>query len=288
MKFELERLPRNKDQENILDELRRVANLLRKQSITTTDLAQHGKVYPHTVIKRFGNWNTALSQAGLLPTKRAKYTDDEVISQIKRVAKLLNKKTLTQEEFDNNSNSLKQAVAVRRFKSWNNALKKAGLDESHYCKLTDEDYFKNLEEMWIKLGRQPKYSEVIKSFSRYSSGAYEYHFGSWGKALLAFIEYKQKAPLSISTRKQRYDNFEKRKIDVRHKTTRNIPPRLWIKVLKRDGFKCVKCGRTPAIVPGTILQVDHIIPYSKGGETILENLQTLCKKCNLGKGNLCL
>jgi 5-methylcytosine-specific restriction endonuclease McrA len=32
--------------------------------------------------------------------------------------------------------------------------------------------------------------------------------------------------------------------------------------------------------------VDHIVPWSKGGETILENLRTLCSKCNLGKGNV--
>ena len=33
------------------------------------------------------------------------------------------------------------------------------------------------------------------------------------------------------------------------------------------------------------IQVDHIVPWSKGGETEESNLQTKCKKCNLGKGN---
>lgn len=52
-------------------------------------------------------------------------------------------------------------------------------------------------------------------------------------------------------------------------------------VLKRDGFKCVICGRTAA--DGIKLHVDHIVPVSKGGKTELSNLRTLCDECNLGK-----
>lgn len=69
--------------------------------------------------------------------------------------------------------------------------------------------------------------------------------------------------------------------------TSRIPSlRLRFKVFKRDNFKCVKCGRNPAINPGTELQIDHIKPYTKGGETILDNLQTLCKDCNVGKSDI--
>ncbi|MBA3804703.1 MAG: HNH endonuclease, partial [Acidobacteria bacterium] len=37
---------------------------------------------------------------------------------------------------------------------------------------------------------------------------------------------------------------------------------------------------------GVALHVDHIRPWSKDGETLLENLQTLCSECNLGKSNV--
>ncbi|MBI5416662.1 HNH endonuclease [Candidatus Poribacteria bacterium] len=54
--------------------------------------------------------------------------------------------------------------------------------------------------------------------------------------------------------------------------------------LQRDSFKCIACGRAP-INDGIILHVDHIIPKSKGGTDSLDNLQTLCSNCNLGKSN---
>lgn len=55
-------------------------------------------------------------------------------------------------------------------------------------------------------------------------------------------------------------------------------------ILKRDHFKCVLCGRTPA-EDNIKLHVDHIIPISKGGKTEWDNLRTLCQDCNLGKSD---
>ena len=54
-------------------------------------------------------------------------------------------------------------------------------------------------------------------------------------------------------------------------------------VLKRDNFSCQICGITAK--DGSKLQVDHIIPVSKGGKTVMSNLQTLCERCNIGKSN---
>ena len=53
-------------------------------------------------------------------------------------------------------------------------------------------------------------------------------------------------------------------------------------VLKRDNFTCQKCGATAK--DGAKLHVDHIIPVYKGGKSTMSNLQTLCDRCNIGKG----
>ena len=69
------------------------------------------------------------------------------------------------------------------------------------------------------------------------------------------------------------------------RSTRVISDKLRYQVLKRDNFKCCACGASPAKDPAVELHIDHIIPWSKGGATVLENLQTLCSECNIGKSN---
>lgn len=51
------------------------------------------------------------------------------------------------------------------------------------------------------------------------------------------------------------------------------------KILERDGHKCVLCQGVKK------LSIDHKNPFSFGGKTEEENLQTLCKSCNSKKGN---
>lgn len=60
---------------------------------------------------------------------------------------------------------------------------------------------------------------------------------------------------------------------------------LRFKVLERDGFRCVYCGRSP-IEDGVKLEVDHVYPKSKGGSDSMENLVTACWECNQGKKDM--
>lgn len=56
------------------------------------------------------------------------------------------------------------------------------------------------------------------------------------------------------------------------------------KIKERDGFACKKCGASVEKEPNLLLEIDHIIPVSKGGLTTEDNLQTLCWRCNRSKG----
>jgi len=62
-----------------------------------------------------------------------------------------------------------------------------------------------------------------------------------------------------------------------------VMPALRWQVFMRDNWRCVACGRSA--IDDIILQVDHIIPRSKSGKDSLDNFQTLCHECNLGKSN---
>lgn len=55
--------------------------------------------------------------------------------------------------------------------------------------------------------------------------------------------------------------------------------KIFIAIGRRDGFSCAKCGDA-----GSDLQIDHIFPVSKDGSNEMDNLQLLCKDCNMAKG----
>lgn len=55
-------------------------------------------------------------------------------------------------------------------------------------------------------------------------------------------------------------------------------------IKERDGFTCKQCGASIQEEPNLLLEIDHIIPVSKGGLTTEDNLQTLCWRCNRKKG----
>jgi CRISPR/Cas system Type II protein with McrA/HNH and RuvC-like nuclease domain len=61
---------------------------------------------------------------------------------------------------------------------------------------------------------------------------------------------------------------------------KSISTRTRFDIFKRDSFTCQYCGQTP---PKVILEVDHIVPVCKGGDSDEENLITACFDCNRGK-----
>ncbi len=61
-----------------------------------------------------------------------------------------------------------------------------------------------------------------------------------------------------------------------------VSNKLRFSIYERDGHRCCKCGISDTDAK---LEIDHIIPISKGGKSTYDNLQTLCHKCNVEKGN---
>ena len=128
-----------------------------------------------------------------------------------------------------------------------------------------------------------------KGISKYSLNSYARRFGGWREALCKFAEYVNE-DTGFEEESKRiskdYNISKDDKSNSKHTTSRDINLRMRFKVFLRDNFKCCICGASPATDPDVVLHVDHIKPWSKGGETVMENLQTLCSKCNLGKSDL--
>lgn len=232
----------------------------------------------------------ALEKAGLSATKDYYVTDQQIINELKRVANLPNVKVLSKDTFNKYKIISNISTISRHFGSWSKALRKAGLSiSSSQARYSEEDLFENLLNVWTYRGRQPTLTEMNEPPSKITPNTYSNHFGNWRKSLEAFVKYANKGEQeAFITRKKEYVQ-EKTELDInyiKHKTSRGINLRLRFLVMKKDNFKCKNCGRSPATNHNVVLHVDHIKPWSKGGETILENLQTLCSKCNLGKSNI--
>ncbi|MDD5327872.1 MAG: HNH endonuclease [Phycisphaerae bacterium] len=211
-------------------------------------------------------------------------SDEALINDIKQVAAGTKHNFLTIRQYSKHGKFSADTI-IRRFGTWIRAIEKAGFKATRQQLkgVAEEELFENLEEVWVKLGRQPRWREMRSSISKYGPNRYGRYFGSWQKALEKFVVYVNKEG-TISSEA----GIKSLKIGptTKHRTSRTINWRLRFLVMRRDDFKCKICGTSPAIKPGTTLHVDHIKAWTKGGETALENLQTLCKRCNIGKSNL--
>jgi 5-methylcytosine-specific restriction endonuclease McrA len=63
-----------------------------------------------------------------------------------------------------------------------------------------------------------------------------------------------------------------------------MTPKLREFIKERDNYTCCICHNSTEKEPNLLLEIDHITPLSKGGMTEVNNLQTLCWKCNRSKG----
>lgn len=300
MKFVLDRLGNYSDEE-ILKEIRRVAELVPGLVLSRSAFGKHAKVSLTTVAHRFGTWRQALELAGIghrygghaVPQKvRARLwtqmTDDEIIAEMHRVRRQNGKNTLTTRDVTR-SDRIGVHTIKRRFGSWNAALRKAGIPKSPGRRLPDDVCFENMLRVWTHYGRAPRFEEMGRPPSTVSARPYLLRFGNWSGALRAFVERANSDgdPAKGAAEPRQADAAPvTRKAKPREQGDRgNVRHGLRFRVLARDRFKCVLCGRSPATDPECSLHVDHIIPFSRGGRTTEENLRTLCAECNVGRGN---
>lgn len=212
--------------------------------------------------------------------RRRDIPEAELVADLRRVAEHNRARPFTTDLYAEHG-QFRPGTVARRFGSWNAALEAAGLPVTHLWKVPDRMLFENLAHVWRKLGRQPTGRALTNrdGLSRFSYSTYKKRFGSWHKALRAFSTFVDG--------RGRVDDAQRRapRIAVWSKTNRAINWRLRATVLIRDNCLCRMCGASPAKDPAVTLHVDHIVPWSNGGTTTLENLQTLCSTCNIGKSN---
>lgn len=194
--------------------------------------------------------------------------DDYLLMTIDKKYDLLKQYKLKYDELNN--------LYIKYNDEYNELKKYINVDEAKELKINNDEYINCQNELFDSLKNKliPEFRVVI--YINYSSRKgrvkkkkYQiYNKEQFYNKIQEYFKLKNEKKLyEISSRVERSKMSESMRYDV----------------LKRDNYRCQICGTSSK--DGANLQVDHIIPVSKGGKTEMKNLQTLCSRCNIGKSN---
>ena len=207
-----------------------------------------------------------------LNAKRVRITNAEMIASLQKYFEIA-KEPFTTQEYDKWSGRACTSQAISRcFGSWRKALSQIGINHGIQAHTyTTEELLDNLELVWRELGYPPGKRMLNRYGYRISERPYINRWGSVANACRQLKLFKE----------GKIDEHELLALPIRG-SRKTLPLKLRWSIMQRDNFQCVKCGNRP---PGIRLEVDHILPWSRGGTDDESNLQTFCDKCNAGKSN---
>lgn len=121
MKFELNEYHRNTSDEELIEDLMRVAKLLQKDSVTIDDYNQYGQFHATTLTRRFKSWFSCLDKAGLqMSRSMINISDEDLFEELENVWTKLWKATIIQS--DERYTKFSVGTYEKRFNGWRNAL----------------------------------------------------------------------------------------------------------------------------------------------------------------------
>lgn len=206
--------------------------------------------------------------------KRIRLSDDELLSSLKKYAEKVSYRYFPSTEYDKwKDKKGHSSTIIERFGSWKKVLLLLGIEggrERHY---TPEQLIENLENVWSLLGFPPGKRQIGKYGQKISEHPYKLIWGSVRSACQSIARYHA----GKITRETLLKGSTSANI------RRSIPLKIRWEVLKRDNYRCVKCGRSPSSNHTVQLEVDHKDPATKGSLVEADDLQTLCWECNQGK-----
>ena len=152
-------------------------------------------------------------------------------------------------------------------------------------KLNNEtlDYVKSLREATEKLENSMTEADIPDRYMKAVAPSFTALYTSAGKrsrsASMILLNYRKlqdiEEKLEALTQKSNHAKRQRSK----------MTPALKKAILERDSYTCQNCGNSIYKEPNLLLEIDHIVPVSKGGKTEPDNLQTLCWRCNRSKSD---
>lgn len=218
----------------------------------------------------------------------ADYSNQSLLGELRRVAGVVGTQALTRSDIEKHA-KCSYGLLKQRFGGLHAALRAAGLTAKDLQRnVSDEEMLRELARIWDLVltheGRRPFHRDLVKYESKFSRAPYYRRWGSWIKACEALLEWEGK-PGEISSHIPGDTDTQNPPTRLPRRK-RAISLRVRYAIFLRDRFTCKLCGRSPSSSPGLVVNVDHIIPESKGGTLDPSNLRCVCEDCNLGKGDL--
>lgn len=113
-------------------------------------------------------------------------TNADLLADLRRVAALLTCTSLPQRRYQ--QHGLYSTTTIKkRFGTWNAAVTAAGLGCAAVPNISEDELYENLEEVWIRLGRQPRKRDMVAPLSRFTHNPYTKRYGGWLAAVRAFL-----------------------------------------------------------------------------------------------------
>lgn len=137
------------------------------------------EIHPETYIEVYGDWETALEDAGLDPEEMGskQIPDRELLAELQRLASELDRSPTREDMVEHGRYS--DTVYRNRFGSWNKALEQAMLDTRE---LSDAELRRALRALATDLNRVPRAKDMAE-YGDHAPVTYHRRFGSWLDAL---------------------------------------------------------------------------------------------------------
>lgn len=207
-----------------------------------------------------------------LDAKITRVTERQMLDSLRTFADRCDGRPFTTREYDRWKDKVCHSWTIsERLGSWRLALARVGIETGiRSRRYSPRELMDNLELVWRELGRPPGARMIARKGLRIAAITYRKRWGSLREACQLLARFKK----DEITEQQLLGTAPSRQIRAA------LPLQLRWDVLKRDDYRCIKCGARP---PDVELEVDHIVPVSRAGTNDLANLRTLCHSCNQGK-----
>ena len=107
--------------EEVIEDIKKVASVLKKESITAREYDEYGTFFASTLVKKFGSWNRLIEMAGLSPSQNRDFSSEDLLQEIERVWILLGRQP-TSTDIKNGISKYSLQSYSRRFGGWRGAL----------------------------------------------------------------------------------------------------------------------------------------------------------------------